>query len=422
MHPKVLVISNNCFSKTDSNGRTLGNFFIDWPKDSLAQFYIQNASPDFDYCNNYFRVTDGQALQAFKFKKCNGGPVEKKTVKDLKTESDSHNSKPRRNPLTMLIRDFVWRFGGWKKCGFWSWIKEFSPDVVLLQAGDCPFMFDLALKVAKKQSAKLVVYNSEGYYFKDFDYFRTKGLKKTFYPIFRARLKLATKRVYKKVDYAFYICDELKKAYDECFKHNSIVLHTASEFVPIKKEKTHEGFIASYCGNLGLDRHKNLIEIANALQEISCDLFVDVYGKIPSENVKKDFDDCKGIRYHGLIPYSEVKNVLYESDLIIHTESFDDFYKKDLEFAFSTKIADSLSCGTCFMIYAPENMACTKYLQENEAAYVVSEKYKLKDVLSEIVKNPGARNRYLPAAEALASKNHKADKNVEKFQSILRSL
>ena len=56
MEPKVLVISNECFSKTSSNGRTLGNFFLGWPQDRLAQFYISSADPDFDYCKNYFRV------------------------------------------------------------------------------------------------------------------------------------------------------------------------------------------------------------------------------------------------------------------------------------------------------------------------------------------------------------------------------
>lgn len=72
MTPKVLVFSNNCFAKTNSNGRTLGNFFVGWPKDCLAQFYIHNSIPDFEYCTNFFRVTDGQALQAFKGKKCGG--------------------------------------------------------------------------------------------------------------------------------------------------------------------------------------------------------------------------------------------------------------------------------------------------------------------------------------------------------------
>ena len=72
--PRILVISNNCFSKTNSNGRTLGNFFTGWPKDRLAQFYIQNEIPDFDVCEQFFRVTDSEAMKAL-LKKCNGGEI-----------------------------------------------------------------------------------------------------------------------------------------------------------------------------------------------------------------------------------------------------------------------------------------------------------------------------------------------------------
>ena len=59
----------------------------------------------------------------------------------------------------------------------------FNPDIVLLQAGDCAFMFRLAVEVAEKYNAELVIYNSEGYYFKRLIIFRDTGLH-TFYILF----------------------------------------------------------------------------------------------------------------------------------------------------------------------------------------------------------------------------------------------
>lgn len=61
-NPRVLVISNNGFSKTKSNGRTLGSLFQGWPKEILAQFYISSDNLDFGVCNNYFNFTDKEAL------------------------------------------------------------------------------------------------------------------------------------------------------------------------------------------------------------------------------------------------------------------------------------------------------------------------------------------------------------------------
>ena len=50
---------------------------------------------------------------------------------------------------------------------------------------------------------------------------------------------------------------------------------------------------------------------------------------------------------------------------------------------------------------------------------MVSEKSKLKDTLVEIVNNPQARGKYRQRALKLAEKNHRSQKNVERFQRVL---
>lgn len=283
-------------------------------------------------------------------------------------------------------------------------------------------MYRLAVKVAKRQEAKLVIYNSEGYYFKEFDYFRAHGMAHFLYPLFRQRLKRALEKAYRLASHTFYLCDELKHAYDQKFSVPSTTVYTASNVVARKAAPQNKIFTTTYCGNLGLERHLRLIEIAETLREISSELCLDVYGPTVDEKVLADFAATPGIRYHGRVPYDEVLKVLKQSDLILHTESFDPFYREDLKFAFSTKIADSISSGTCFLLYAPETLACTKYIFENEAAYVVTKKEDLKETLSLLVSDANAREKYLSRALTLAEKNHRAEKNKEVFQSILRNL
>lgn len=87
MIPKVLVLSNECFSYTTSNGRTLGNFFKNWPKDRLAQFFLSGV-PEVEFCKNYFQVSDKHALNAVLRKGACGGIVfpdelKKNTVVDI---------------------------------------------------------------------------------------------------------------------------------------------------------------------------------------------------------------------------------------------------------------------------------------------------------------------------------------------------
>ena len=60
---KLLVISNGCFSLTDSNGRTLEKLLKDYDPENLAQVFTYG-TPDFDMCENYYRVTDKDVIKA----------------------------------------------------------------------------------------------------------------------------------------------------------------------------------------------------------------------------------------------------------------------------------------------------------------------------------------------------------------------
>jgi len=423
-YPRVLVFSNNCFSKTDSNGRTLGNFFIGWPKDKLAQFYIQSAEPDFDYCSNYYRVTDSQALRSV-YSNSRGGVIKPKNEVDVFPKNNSTDSikHQKRNAMTMLVRDVVWSLRRWMNQEYRIWVNAFQPDIVLLQAGDCPFMFDIAVQTAKEYRAKLVIFNTEGYYFKDFDYFKSYGIPHTLYPVFRARLISAMNKAYKLADYAIFNCDSLNEDFSKEFSVKSEVIYTTSKSTKKnnEKESTSE-FVVSYAGNLGVGRPQSLIEIANTLHDINQDYYLDIYGTIPNESVHRAFSKCEGIRFHGRISYEEVQNIMQDSDLLIHVESFDPYYKKDLKYAFSTKIADCLASNRCFMMYAPTDFEETRYLLQNNAAFVVPSSDKLVETLQLLIKCPDVRSKYIKNALKLYRQNHNQDVAMKKFQKILCNL
>ena len=117
--------------------------------------------------------------------------------------------------------------------------------------------------------------------------------------------------------------------------------------------------------------------------------------------------------------YDQVVQIIATSDILVHAECFEDFYKKNLRYAFSTKIADSLASGTCFLVYAPEKLACTEYLRRNKAAWVVTEPENLRPVLEKLCSDKEARMAYVERAVQLAQENHTQEKNTAKFQQIL---
>ena len=416
-YPKLLIVANQCLSKQTSNGRTLRNFLTGWPKEHLAQFCTQLEKPDYDVCDNYYCVTDSEALNAFI------GRKRKKLSSFTQEKSDSlpHSStkKHKRNAITMMVRDLIWNSNRWKSKQFDNWVSNFNPQVVLLQAGDSRFMFNIARKLAIKYNASLIIYNSEGYYFKNFDYFRSKGLSHYLYPLFHKLFQREFTKTIKFAQKSIYICDSLKEDYDAEFHLPSETIYTATEVQSREQLSTSGSFIVSYLGNLGVGRHKGLIDIAEALQKISPSLFLDVYGKIPNDAVKKDFENTPGIHYKGFISYSEVVDVMHKSDLLVHCESFDDFYRIDLKYAFSTKIADSLASGTPFLLYAPKEFAISKYLNKNKAAFVVSEKEKLTSVINQMKDDFSFRTQYINSAISLVKRKHNLNQNALEFQKTI---
>ena len=239
MFPKILVISNECFSKISSNGRTLGNFFANWPKECLCQFYL-SGTPDFDYCAHFFSVSDKQALNAIKGSDNIGGVVSSDAFVNVSKPSVKENKKCTvRNAMTMLARNAVWKTGAWKKSGYEEWVESFRPDVVLLQAGDCAFMYDIAVWTAKRSKAKLVLYNSEAYYYKKFDYFRGAGIAHAVYPLFRKQLCRALEKAYAMADCVIYICDELREAYAKDFSGRAETVFTGSDIAEKERQKTN---------------------------------------------------------------------------------------------------------------------------------------------------------------------------------------
>lgn len=417
-YPRVLIVSNDCLSKTSSNGRTLRNFLVGWPKEKLAQFYLQPGTPDPAVCANGYRVSDGQALRAFLGKGCANGVVTARESAD-EPAAASGGRGVSRNAATMLVRELVWNSRRWMTADFHRWTEDFHPEVILLQAGDCGFMLRLAEDLSARFGAPLVIYNSEGYYFKDYDYFRAKGPAHWCYPVFAGYLRRCYRRTLPRAARSVYNCAPLEQTYDRAFGLPSETICTATELRPRQAEPENAVFRAAYLGNLGVGRHEGLIQIAQALHALSPELYLDVYGGFPTDEVRQALSACPAIRYRGIVPYDQVLRVMEESDLLVHTEGFDDFYREDSRFAFSTKLADSLASGACFLLYAPEDMACARYLRENEAAWVVSERAELRETLRLLVERPEERKRYLRNAAALVERNHGAEKNAARFQELL---
>lgn len=409
--PRVFIISNECLSETGSNGRTLYNFVSCFPKDNTAQFFISKEKIDLKICKNYFNVTDEEALNSFFSRKTNRKASDRRNDNSLR--------RVNKNPLTSLVRDIVWSSHKWGFDKLLKWVESFNPDVILFQAGDSAFLCKLALQISDKLGLPIVIYNSENYFFKNYDYFRSKGINHIFYPIYHARFKHSFSKLIKRAASSIYISDYLKEVYDKRFGLPSHTIYTATSIEPRKEPKNqfNRPPVISYFGNIGVGRYKKLIEFASILQKIDKKLVLNVYTKFPNESIEKEISATPGILYRGFVSYELLKKNMEISDILVHVESSDDYYEKDLNQAFSTKIADCLSLGNSFVFFGPASIACSKYLVDNNAAYVATTSKELEEVLRKITTNPF--NIHFDDAKRLVERNHSLLNNQKTFMAVI---
>lgn len=417
-YKKLLIISHNCLSKTGSNGRTISNYLGGWPKNKIAQLYLHAEQPDFSVCEDYYCITDASVAKSIINRKAAGSVVKEDSSAETSKETVDSSKAISKNSLVYLARELAWRSKLWNMKGLNAWLESVKPEVILVQAGDAGFLFEMAIDISNRFSAKVVVYNTEGYYFKRKSYLQENKISTLFYPVLNHSFKKSYKKLVKAAKCEIYNCDLLCNDYEKVLPGKKYVVMNTSEFTEEDLcERKKEQII--YAGNLGLYRHKSLIEFADALHKVSPQMVIDVYGKTPDQKVQRELENCTGIRLHGFISYEELKQILRESKYLLHIESFDSFYKEDLKYAFSTKIADSLAVGACLFVYAPDNMAVIQYLKDKYASVLITEQAELETEIGRVLADTSVSKAYAHNGRMLAVQNHNIQTNRNVFQKLL---
>jgi hypothetical protein len=419
-YPKVLVFSNEPFSKESSNGRTLGNLFLHYPKDHLAQLYTRDMPLDLIDCS-YFFLSDKMVMNhLLRFKK----PGEVRSFGCPATsQGNSAPARVQKNPKTALLRNALWQSGAYRSKALYSWLDSFNPDIVLLQAGDAAFMFHLARKFAKREQAKLVIYNSEDYYFKSWNYLLDSSGHKALYPHLHRQFRKAVKKAIDASSLCVYLTEGLKAKYDAEFpKENSKAIYTSTSWKPQEYQPVSKRFNVLYFGNFGGSRSSSLLQIAQALHDTGLPYSFALYGP---ESSDPDFQKLKVSPfcvYHPSISYEDLLPLVKESDVIVHAASFDEFNAKDRQEEFSSKIADCLASGRPFLAYGPSTSFFIRYLKDKNCAFVAESFTELQLLLNKLMADPQYRSIHLAEAKAVVSMNHEEVQNESELLLLLQKV
>lgn len=355
--PKILVISNNSFSTTENNGKTLSSLFREFKVENVAQIYMDNKNPDNTYYNKYYSIFYNREIQVENHE----GTLKNNLFIDF------IKSKLKKSNFARLIREIIWKFKFSKLDSMYEWIAEFSPDLIFYCAGDFEFGYDLVTEIQKNISTKLAVFITD-------DYILPRKTLNIFWIIRRKRLFDKMKKTLSKSDLFFTISEQMSTIYGNLFnvQSNVILNLTKSMKVLQKKEKKDNVLKLIYAGGLHLNRYKTLIKLTQAIQQYNLNrksdqtrVYLEIYSNInPSKNIRNKLNKHNSSAFLGALNSSELKIKLNENDVLVHVEAFDKKSIHSTMLSISTKIPEYLSLEKPIFAIGPKEIASMQYLKD----------------------------------------------------------
>ena len=418
---KVLLISHTPISTQNNMGKTFRSLFSSFDAEELCQFYIYPSYPDDFYCSSFYRVTEKDLLKhAFP-----GGRVDETKIHsgqrlyEKKEDEGFYRSAKNKSAFRRIARDLLWFFGNWYNGKLKHWILTEQPTHIFLAPGPSAFIYSVCLKIAKDFDLPIFTYLCDEYYF-------VKPGKTLLEKIWQRHLKKNIEKVMKNSSHIFAISKEMKEAYGSHFSVPTSLLMTGSEREEAFSSERKEVSNFSYFGNIRLGRAKSLRDIGLALDEINSErkthLILNIYTGEKDKTFLSVFDGVKSIRVQGFLSGDAYEKAMEETNVILHTESFEEEMIDRVRHSVSTKIASALASGIPLFAYGPKEVSSMKHLMENDCALCATKDTELKEKIALLLDSPDLRKKFVSGALLTAKTYHNATRNSKMLYDLMQNL
>lgn len=419
---KVLIIGHLPVATQNNMGITFLSLFSRFQRQELCQLYIYPAYPDVDRCASFYRVTDKEVLSSLvKFRRP-GGPVDPGLIQptqglyEVAEDETFYRNRKNKSALRRLMRDAMWSAARWYSPKLKQWLKEQKPDCIFVAPGVAKFLYDIALKISKKENIPIITYICDEYYFVN----RPKEWMD------RLRLKLLQGKIRKLVtrsSHLVVICDELNKAYREGFGVGTTTLMTGTA-TPVASGLKPAGSPESICyfGNIRCNRYLSLARIGQTLDEINREqgtgYTLKIYSSEKDPQILGTFRDIKSVQLCGFVTGEAFREAFEQSQLLLHVEAFDEASIDYVRHSVSTKIGDSLGSGIPLLAYGPEEVSSMQHLLRHRCALAAVKPDQLKQMLLTAFTDEKARKAAVEQALKTARQLHSSHENGQQLRRI----
>lgn len=362
---KILIITNNAFSKTSNNGKTYEAIFSNFDKNNLAQiFFRPQNNTDLEYCGASYMISEIDILNRlfFKTKTC-GREINTQLKENIEQQSKAYSKKRGKLRSNPILRDMLWKLGIWKTNDLIEWCKRVNPDIIFFIGGNQSFSYDIANYISDILNIPLAVYYTDDYLINPI---QTTLIGK----IQKWRIKRYYKKIIHKSVIRFCIGEEMANSYAKYFGKDFYHIMNSIDITPyIEPKFENQEIRIGYFGGLHLDRWNMIARIASLSPE---NVKTHVYTFTPIEGEIKKLFDSSGIIYHNGIQGEDLKEAMSRCHILLHVESDDKYYRSLTKLSVSTKIPEYLMHGRMIIGYGPTEVASLKLLCDKKLGIVIS--------------------------------------------------
>lgn len=370
---KIAIIANNPIRNDQANGILVSSLWNCWERNSLYGIYFPvmiDYEPHWDTCHDYRSI---DLFGRCKAKDANQIQFENMTSRKL---TEQVKCKPR------LL--------GWAKVFSEIWaakissiqstltkeLQEIKPDCVYALIGNY-WLSKVVLNSAKALDIPVYLHVTDDY---------VTSLYKNL-PFKKSMAKASEQAFIELANYSAgraAISPIMAKAYEDRYGlkwdwFTTLVDPLASQS-PIASSNSvgsNKPITLTYAGGIRIGRHESLLKLADALEKLSesqsLKSVLNIYAPdYEIERLGKELSEHPFVRIKGWINPEELPEVLNQSDILVHAESFEEEFVKYTKLSFSTKLSQYMMTDKPILGIGPEEVGSMRMIHETGSGLVLT--------------------------------------------------
>lgn len=383
----IFIYDAAAWDDKNSFGNTISNWFCgdEWKNDKFSNFYNRSYMPENKAVVNYYCLTPADVIKGFFKGKIKGKMFSSDELEALRLETQKEVEAERamldyihhKNVRFMYwVDDILWVSKIWLNKYFKDFVHNEKPDVFFAFARKPASLWPIIAYFKERTACKIVLFVADdvkSYYSGFASWWQRKLLKECI----------------EAADKLYAVSEEMSVVYSNYYGKPISTLYKGCNLNSRPKKKLSHPIHIVYAGNLSYGRDITLATIAESVKAINSEgkrVTFEIYSTAtPTDDLQEKLNIQGSSYLMGGRPYDEIMELLHDSDIVLHVESFEKKSIDKVKYSLSTKIADYLQSGAFVLGIGPRGLASIEFLRKVDGAFVIDNANEIESELKRIL-------------------------------------